>query len=139
MLNNSNFQMYNPYSNPYNPYNPVSVTGNNSPYQSQRQEVTKVNGREGANAYPLSPNSSTLLLDINQPIVYLKQSDGAGYCTINAYTISPVKEECVNNITDTNDLEKRIKRLEDMLINEPDTTTSRKSKQSEYTKSDKSN
>ena len=108
---NSNFQ-YNPY-NSYNPYNPAgNVTGINSPYQSQnRQEITKVNGRDGANAFPLSANSSILLLDINNPVVYLKQADGGGFCSVTAYGITPIEQNQTAS-TDTTDLERRITRLE---------------------------
>lgn len=110
MYNYSNFLN----NNPYNPYNPVSATGINSPYQSQNQEIIKVNGREGANAYPLNtPNSSVMMLDINQPILYVKVSDGAGYCNITTYNISPFEQEIKSN-TNTDDLEKRIKRLEEL-------------------------
>lgn len=112
--------MYNNYSNflnnPYtNPYNPVSSAGINSPYQPGKQEIIKVNGKEGANAYPLNiPNSSVLMLDINQPILYVKISDGAGYCNITSYTISPLKEVINDSGINTDDLEKRIKRLEEL-------------------------
>lgn len=70
---------YSNFPNSYNSYNPytVGMAGTN-PYQpNSRQEITKVNGRDGANAFPLSANSSILLLDINNPVVYLKQADGS--------------------------------------------------------------
>ncbi len=35
----------------------------------QRQEVVRVNGRNGANAYQMAPNSSILLLDETAPII----------------------------------------------------------------------
>lgn len=122
-MTNSNFQ-YNPY-NPYiNPYNPVgSAAGNNSLYQSaQRQEIIKVNGREGANAYPLPANSSVLLLDINQPIIFLKQADGGGYCSTTAYTITPYEQD-QKPVVDMTDLEKRIKRLEELYESNITVTT----------------
>lgn len=55
-----------------------------------KQEVVTVNGEDGANAYKLPPNSSALVLDENKPIVYLVKTDGAGYKTVLAYTITPV-------------------------------------------------
>lgn len=129
--------MYNNnYSNfPYNPYsyNPTlgNAAGINSPYQSQNQEIIKVNGREGANAYPLNtPNSSVMMLDINNPILYVKVSDGAGYCNITTYSISPFEQEIKTSIS-TDDLEKRIKRLEDLY--EPYFTTLEDIKQSKST------
>lgn len=106
MYNYSNFQ-YNPYSYSYTP-----VGAGANPYQpNNRQEVTKVNGMDGANAYPLSANSSVLLLDINNPVVYLKQSDGGGFCSVTPYGITPIEQK-QNASTDTTDLEKRITRLE---------------------------
>lgn len=115
MYNYSNLQST-PYSlnNPYNSFSAMA-SGMNSPYQmSSRQEIIKVNGREGANAYPLNtPNSSVMMLDINQPILYVKISDGAGYCNITTYTISPFEQEMIKP-NNTDDLEKRIKRLEEL-------------------------
>ena len=71
-------QSYNAYPQSY----PNSIYGNslNSPMQPQiRSEIVKVNGENGARAYQLAPNSSALLLDESSPIVWLVQSDGAGY------------------------------------------------------------
>lgn len=113
MYNNNYSNYLNNYS--YNPYNPANnVAGINSPYQPRiQQEVTKVNGMDGANAYPLSANSSVLLLDINNPIVYLKQSDGGGFCSVTPYTITPMEQDKTPTIN-TSDLEKRISRLEEL-------------------------
>lgn len=107
MYNAINFTPY-----PYN-FSPASA-GMANPYQPQKQEIIKVNGRDGANAYNLSaPNSSVIMLDETQPLVWLKITDGAGYPTLTAYKIEPYKPEQEAN----SDLEKRIKRLED-IINE---------------------
>lgn len=113
MYNNN----YSNYLNNYS-YNPFDRAAGMNPYQSQHQEIIKVNGKEGANAYPLNtPNSSVLMLDINQPILYVKISDGAGYCNITTYTISPFEEVINKTNINTDDLEKRIARLED-IVNE---------------------
>ena len=84
-----------------------------NPYQTQqRQEVIKVNGENGARAYQIGANSSALLLDINEPLIWFVQTDGAGYKSITAYDIAlHVPEEPVK-ITD---LEARIVRLEEAL------------------------
>ena len=61
-------------------------------YQSYgfgNQQIIKVNGENGARMYQLPPNSSALLLDETSPKVFLIQSDGAGYKTVNAYKIEP--------------------------------------------------
>lgn len=82
----------------------------NYPIQNYpRQEVIRVMGKEGANVYTLGPNSSALLLDTNKPIIYLVQTDGAGYKTITAYSISLYKEEPETT------LEERVSRLEAQL------------------------
>lgn len=54
------------------------------------QQVVKVNGENGARMYQLPPSSSALLLDETSPRVFLIQTDGAGYKTINPYKIEPI-------------------------------------------------
>ena len=87
----------------------------NGQYQNfQRQEIVKVNGENGARAYQIPPNSSALLLDETSPIVWLVQTDGAGYKTATPYTITPYQPE---KPVDVSSLETRISRLE-QIINE---------------------
>lgn len=81
---------------------------------AQRYEVIKVSGRNGAEAFQMAPNSSVILLDTNDALIWLKTTDGAGYPTLTPYSIAPYTPEPAIN---TNDLEARIKRLED-IINE---------------------
>ena len=103
------------YPNQYQPY----PAYNQMPFQAmQKQEIIKVNGENGANAINLAPNSSMLALDVNNPIVWLVQSDGAGYKTVTPYDIVP-------HVTVT--LEERIARLEKAY--EPHTTTNEQPKQ----------
>lgn len=109
---------YNPYQQ-YNPYGYAPVTQQNGagsvlPQQSQ---IIRVNGKNGAEAFRMAPNSSILLMDENDPIVWLKTSDGAGYCTVTPYTIAPYQSAPP---VDVNSLENRVKRLEDMLNAKPD-------------------
>ncbi len=82
------------YSNYYQPYG--------------GQQIVRVNGEAGARSYQMMPNSSALLLDENQPVVWLAQTDGAGYKTVTPYTISAYQAP-------ETDLEKRVKRLEAMI------------------------
>ena len=74
--------------------------------------------------YRMLPNSSVLLLDELEPIVYLAQTDGAGYKTITAYDIQLHQELPP---VDTRSLEQRISKLEERL-NEPDFTSVRSGK-----------
>ena len=59
------------YGNGYGyapPYTPQMGTGAQMP---QRCQVIKVNGRNGADAFRMAADSSVLLLDENDPIVWL--------------------------------------------------------------------
>lgn len=92
--------------------------------QSVPQEVIKVNGKGGVDAFQMPPNSSALLLDTTASIVWLVQTDGAGYKTSTPYDIVPhVSEEEVQ----FKSLEERIAKIEEK-INESNTeSTTRKS------------
>lgn len=93
----------------------------NYPYQNQylqnlmmpqQQEVVKVNGKNGVDAFQIAPNSSALLLDTTASIVWLVQTDGAGYKTSTPYDITPhVPEEEVQ----FKSLEERITKLEETI------------------------
>ena len=100
-----------PYGNMPNPY-------------LQKQEVIRVTGMNGAQAYAMSPNSSVLVLDENEPLLYLLVTDGAGYKTITTYTITPYEPKPV---IDLEKLIKRIERLEERY--ESDTATANSKKQ----------
>lgn len=82
------------------------------PYNLQRQQVIKVNGVNGANAFQMYPNSSVLLLDESAPRLFLAQTDGAGYKTITAYKLEPyIEPETISNA----DLLERIIKLEEKI------------------------
>ena len=66
-----NMPMYNGYNN----------------YRLPTYEVIKVNGRGGANAFQMGPNSSILLLDETDNVVWLAQTDGAGYKTVTPFSL----------------------------------------------------
>ena len=63
--------------NPYTmPQAPVGVVNSN------RGELIRVTGFDGAKAYQMPPNSSVALFDSNEDIFYVKTTDGAGFPTI---------------------------------------------------------
>jgi len=104
----------------YNYPNYMSPVPNTFPNTLPKQEIIRVNGRQGAEAYQMMPNSSVLLLDETAPIVWLAQTDGAGYKTLTAYDVKPhVPEKPV----DVKTLEERIAKLE-AIINESNTAKS---------------
>lgn len=114
------YPYYQPSYQPFNPYGGFSAAGaqNQSyPQQTYQGQITRVNGRNGADALRLAPNSSVLLMDENDPIVWLKVTDGAGYATVTPYSIAPYQAATP---VDVNGLEARVKRLEDKLNGKSD-------------------
>ena len=105
--------MVNGYMNPYmNPYGQQYQT-----YQQQQlpqQQVVKVNGENGARAYPMGANSSAWLLDESGLISWLVITDGASYKTITPYDVTPHKTV---QQQDFSSLESRISKLEG-IVNE---------------------
>ena len=59
----------------------------------QPQQVERVNGENGVDAYRMAPNSSALLLDENDPIVWFVRTDSAGYKSKTPYKIEPYAPE----------------------------------------------
>ena len=107
-------------TNPFNPYpsvNPAYLNQINGGMHQPSNQIIKVNGRGGAEAYQMPPNSQTLLLDETEPIIWLKQTDGAGYPTLTAYDIKPHEEAPV---PDMRNLEERIRKIEEAIKHEPD-------------------
>ena len=92
------------------------------PYYQQKTEIIHVNGENGARALQMAPNSNALLLDDTAPLVWLVQTDGAGYKTVTPYSITPYKPEPA---PDFKSLEERIAKLEEML-HESNTSADRK-------------
>ena len=113
------------YPNPYNPYQPQYNFTQPMPNQTfpSMQQVVKVNGRNGAEAYRMGANSSILLLDETEPIVWLKQTDGAGYPTITAYDIKLHQDLPP---VDLRSIEERITKLEEVMKNEPNTASNQR-------------
>lgn len=107
-------------SNPYAGYFPQSGV---TPWQRRQQppvysgEIINVNGIAGARSLRLAPNSSVILRDTNSPIVWLCEADGTGYFEPVPYTVSPYQEQPQ---ADVNDMERRLARLEAMLLEQSD-------------------
>jgi len=90
-----------------------------------RMEVTRVNGENGVDAFQIGPNSSALLLDETAPIVWLVQTDGAGYKTKTPYDIAIHVDEPKPDVKSIEDrlisIDKRLKVIEGVMNDEPDT------------------
>ena len=79
---------------------------------AQRMSITQVNGWGGADAFRMGPNSSILLLDQEQPVVYMKKTDGGGFPSVAAYELRPLQRP---KPLDANELEERLNRLEALI------------------------
>lgn len=76
---------YNPYTLQQTPQVPVSG------FNSNRGELIRVTGFDGAKAYQMPPNSNAALFDNNEDIFYVKTTDGAGFPTIRAFRFTPME------------------------------------------------
>ena len=68
-----------------------------------QMEIQKVNGEESARAFPIGPNSSVILLDTNEPIIWVIVTDSSGYKTVSPFTITPYIPEKPITTSDLND------------------------------------
>ena len=91
----------------------------------QKTEIIRVNGRNGGEMYQMAPNSEALLLDTSAPIVWLAQTDGAGYKTLTPYSITPYQPEPEIDVKSINE---RLTRLEALINDKSNTATAKKSK-----------
>lgn len=82
-----------------------------------QQEIIRVNGRNGAMSIQMAPSSSVLVLDETAPLVWLCQTDGAGYLTVTPFDIAPHQEAPQVSV---NDLSARLARLEEIVNGKPD-------------------
>lgn len=118
------------YQNPYLNYSPQTYAQSYT-QNAQRYEIVHVNGRNGAEMFQMAPNSNHLLLDDTAPIVWLVQTDGAGYKSLTPFDISPHKDAPA---IDINSLESRIKALEDKLNDKSYNSNNGNSKQYQNSK-----
>ena len=86
----------------------------NPPQIPRKTEIIHVNGENGARALQMLPNSQALLLDDTAPLVWLAQTDGAGYKTVTPYTIAPYQPEPEVNLKD---IDERLKKIEEEVKN----------------------
>ena len=69
------------------------MIGYNAGGSQDRCEVIKVKGEGGAKSVNIPPNSSCLAMDMDDPIVYLIQTDSTGYPSVEAYSIERIPTE----------------------------------------------
>lgn len=92
MLNN-----YGQY--PYGGYMPLNNGYNNQP--SMSQQMSFVNGIEGAKGFIVPPNTSVLLMDSDAQQFFIKTADRNGMCNIKAYSFQEVSMDKNAPLIDT--------------------------------------
>lgn len=68
------------YRPPYSTWTPGGYSGTAyPPRRPAPSNIIRVSGPESANAYPVGPNQTVLLMDVNEPIFYIKSADDSGF------------------------------------------------------------
>ena len=89
----------------------------------RKTEIIHVNGKNGVDAFQMLPNSQALLLDDTAPIVWLVQTDGAGYKTSTPYSVTPYQPEPE---IDLKDIDSRLRKIEEVINNAKSNASSTK-------------
>ena len=84
----------NPYASliPQNQYYNPQMNNQQIFPQEQSQNLIRVNGIDGAKAYQMNANSTVALFDSNEDILYIKNTDGAGFPSIRMFKFEEVNE-----------------------------------------------
>ena len=99
-------QPYWQYQPPYPTWQPqnnqFTLPTNTRTFSSQQMQpvnnLIKVAGRPGAEAYFLPPNSSVVLMHNSEPIFYLKTTDDGGFATIREFSFVEVVQPNPSNM-----------------------------------------
>lgn len=100
---NFNYGGY-PYGMPYQPFNSQPQQNQQQNYnnmqqpnffqnsQQQSSNFAFVNGVEGAKSFQLQPNQNILLMDSDDPIVYMKTTNSMGQATLRYFKLVETNE-----------------------------------------------
>lgn len=121
MANYNNAYGYNPYQNQY------GINNNNNYYrQPQMNQYAFVNGIEGAKSFQLQPNQNIMLMDSDNPICYMKQSNDIGQSTLRYFKLVEVSEQELRNANQVqqnqdyvlkSDFDALVKRIDELTNN----------------------
>ena len=88
-------------------------------------EWINVNGIQGARDVQIQANQTAWLMDMNEPIFYVKKADSMGVCTLEAYRFEKInpeqpkpQEQMFATKDELNTLRNEIKALQVVLKNE---------------------
>ena len=84
----------NPYASliPQNQYYNPQMNNHQIFQQEQPQNLIRVNGIDGAKAYQMNANSTVALFDSNEDIMYIKNTDGAGFPSIRTFNFVEITQ-----------------------------------------------
>lgn len=80
----------------YYPTVPYPTQSNVFPTQSNvfpTEQIQYVNGKQSAESYQMSPNSSVILMDSEKARFYVKKTDASGVATIKSYDFVETEAE----------------------------------------------
>lgn len=92
-----------------------------------KYEIIEANDEESAYKIQMAPNSKTFIMHKTMPLVWLAETDGVGTLTLRPFDLVPHQSEPQINL---NDLVERVKRLEDMYVQQSDIKQSKKQRNS---------
>lgn len=55
--------------------------------------IFQVMGLDSAKEFQIGPNSKVLLMDANEPVFYIKESDDSGYSVVKSYRFSEIHSD----------------------------------------------
>lgn len=85
-----------PYGQTFNPYSPPQQPQQNYNVPPLNQ-YAYVNGPEGAKAFQVPPNQTMMLMDNDNPIVYMKQASATGQSFIRYFKLIEINEDQLKN------------------------------------------
>ena len=108
----------------------MEVAINNNIYQqSQLNHYAFVNGIEGAKSFQLQPNQNIMLMDSDNPICYMKQTNNIGQATLRYFKLVEVSEQELRNANQVqsnqdyvlkSDFDALVKRIDELSIQRKD-------------------
>lgn len=99
----------------YNPYQSSPMGFGSNPYQAGNAYYY-VNGIEGARQFQLPPNQTALLMDNDNPCLYVKTTNQMGQASIKVFKLEEIKASSPSSMDDAiGRLEKRIEAIEGRL------------------------
>lgn len=90
--------------NPYGSYPQPSMPQNTSSRTINSNTYAFVNGIEGAKSFIVPANQTILLMDNEQPVCYMKQSNALGQSILRYFKLSEVSESDIRNINNQQQL-----------------------------------